>query len=335
MRRLARRPFFLVFAALVALHPPAGAAGAGTADGGDGAARGGVPARGEYIDMTLSGADLSQALQSIARAAGASLVLQEGVRATVSVRLEHVHFEKALEMVALSGGYGLNRVAERTYMVGDSKTITAAAGAGGHRTFRLRYQNAEELVHKIATLFSRRRDVGIATAFGEDCLLVVGSTKALDEIGALIAELDVAPPNVKSVFTLVRLAPGPGGKDLETAIAAFTVTGASGWKSRVSNTHKYPLGKGADGVARCGEVYTELVILAVAARDRRVSLTVDGKFSVVESAGEEDRNATRFTEGVASRLVVTEGERRDIAVYREASGETLALRMVTEVEPVR
>lgn len=301
----------------------------------------------DYIDLSMPRADLRGALRTIAKLADVSLVVQDNVQGTISVQLKDVYYERALEMITLSGGFALSRIADRTYMVGDAKTISTAAGAAGYRIFRLRFQKAGEIVEKIGALFGKRLDFRIATAYGEDRVMVSAAPKVLEEINTLIADLDVAPPNIRSTFTLLRVVAGPGGKDSETALASFVVLSASGWKSKVVNTHKYPLGKGADGIERRGEIMTELVLLAVAAGEGRIPVVLEGKFVVDEScvrrmpgvsqdpANTDSRNdpgATKFQEDVLTRLIVAEGVPRDVAVYKEASGETLVLRMQAEVE---
>ncbi len=76
-----------------------------------------------YIAIDAVSTDLRGLLQALARAGGLNVVLRDDVQGSVTIQLQPMALRDALEMVAVSGGYGWTRSGSITFVGGPPPVV--------------------------------------------------------------------------------------------------------------------------------------------------------------------------------------------------------------------
>ncbi|MDA8017798.1 MAG: secretin and TonB N-terminal domain-containing protein [Thermoanaerobaculia bacterium] len=88
---------------------------------------------GEPISMSLRDADLVETLRTFSRIGGFNLIIQPGVKGTVTVELRGVPWDQALDAILRMNGLGMD-VTQGTLRVADYETLEREARSGNYDT---------------------------------------------------------------------------------------------------------------------------------------------------------------------------------------------------------
>ncbi len=167
---------------------------------------------GEPISLNLKDADIKDVLRSFAEISGLNVVVQPGVRGTVTVSLEAVPWDQALEQILKINnlGYELDgnimRIAPRSVLEQEAKEQQALAQAQALsiplRTVikRLSYSKAQDAARILTTgggrggIMSQRGSVTVDTR--TNTLIIKELPSYLDTVIAVIETLDIPEPQV-------------------------------------------------------------------------------------------------------------------------------------------
>ncbi len=164
---------------------------------------------GEPISMSLKDADVKEVLRTFARLSGLNIVIQPGVRGTVTVELEKVPWDQALDQILKINGLGyeldgnIMRVAPLSVLEQEAKRAQALAQAQALsvplRTVvkRLSYSQAGEiagLLRRGGGIMSRRGTVIVDAR--TNTLIIKELPNYIDTVLAVIETLDTPEPQV-------------------------------------------------------------------------------------------------------------------------------------------
>ncbi|MGE0641115.1 MAG: type IV pilus secretin PilQ [Thermoanaerobaculia bacterium] len=168
---------------------------------------------GDPISLSLKDADIKDVLRSFAKISGLNVVLQPGVRGTVTVELESVPWDQALDQILKINnlGYELDgnimRIAPRNVLEAEAKQQQALAQAQALsiplRTVikRLSYSTAQEVSRILSTGGGRGGGIlsqrGSVTVDGRTNTLIIKELPTyIDTVIAVIETLDIPEPQV-------------------------------------------------------------------------------------------------------------------------------------------
>jgi len=168
---------------------------------------------GETISLSLKDGDIKDVLRSFAKISGLNVVLQPGVRGTVTVELESVPWDQALDQILKINnlGYELDgnimRIAPRNVLEAEAKEQQALAQAQALsiplRTVikRISYSSASDLARVLATgggrasgILSQRGSVTVDAR--TNTLIIKELPTYIDTVIAVIETLDIPEPQV-------------------------------------------------------------------------------------------------------------------------------------------
>jgi type IV pilus assembly protein PilQ len=168
---------------------------------------------GDPISLSLKDADIKDVLRSFAKISGLNVVLQPGVRGTVTVELESVPWDQALDQILKINnlGYELDgnimRIAPRNVLQNEAKEQQALAQAQALsiplRTIikRVSYSPASEIARLLQTgggrgggILSQRGTVTVDAR--TNTLIIKELPNFIDTVIAVIETLDIPEPQV-------------------------------------------------------------------------------------------------------------------------------------------
>jgi len=168
---------------------------------------------GETISLSLKDGDIKDVLRSFAKISGLNVVVQPGVRGTVTVELESVPWDQALDQILKINnlGYELDgnimRIAPRSVLENEAKEQQALAQAQALsiplRTVikRVSYSKAQDLARVLQTGGGRGTGIlsqrGSATVDARTNTLIIKELPSyIDTVLAVIETLDIPEPQV-------------------------------------------------------------------------------------------------------------------------------------------
>ncbi len=168
---------------------------------------------GETISLSLKDGDIKDVLRSFAKISGLNVVVQPGVRGTVTVELESVPWDQALDQILKINnlGYELDgnimRIAPRNVLEAEAKEQQALAQAQALsiplRTVikRISYSTAGDLARVLSTGGGRASGIlsqrGSVTVDGRTNTLIIKELPSyIDTVIAVIETLDIPEPQV-------------------------------------------------------------------------------------------------------------------------------------------
>ena len=168
---------------------------------------------GETISLSLKDGDIKDVLRSFAKISGLNVVVQPGVRGTVTVELESVPWDQALDQILKINnlGYELDgnimRIAPRNVLEAEAKEQQALAQAQALsiplRTVikRISYSSVSDMARVLAT--GGGRGTGILSQRGSvtvdartNTLIIKELPSYIDTVIAVIETLDIPEPQV-------------------------------------------------------------------------------------------------------------------------------------------
>lgn len=169
------------------------AAGTGQAEtsatealGGPGDLRPSAEVLNQPITLHLKGADIRDVLRLLARISGVNIVAQKDVSGLVTVTLEGVPFEKALELVIKVNGFDYRWI-DGVVVVGALGKLDAAFSRPDARVVRLSYADPDSVRQALSVSFPSLK---ISTEKSSRALALSGSEEEVQAALGIAAQLD-------------------------------------------------------------------------------------------------------------------------------------------------
>lgn len=144
--------------------------------------------RQKLINLSVKQAPLDKVLRTLAAESNKSLVLGSTVNGTVSVTLQNLPYEQALDMILRPTGY-------RAEHAGDITIIRSAKEDKTFRSYRMRYVDVNVVLKTIQDIASK--DAQISADANTNTIFVVDRFEALKNLEILIAQIDQEPRQVE------------------------------------------------------------------------------------------------------------------------------------------
>jgi type II secretory pathway component GspD/PulD (secretin) len=147
------------------------------------------------ISLNLSKVSIAEVMEMLSRAARVNILLSNDVTGEISVNLYDINVDDAIQSIATSGGYGVER-RNGSYFIVDREEAgkNAAGGPTRLRTFKVQYSDAEVVA---GILENHLSSYGQITTLPARRLLVVEDTPHfLNRIETLLKELDRQPKQI-------------------------------------------------------------------------------------------------------------------------------------------
>lgn len=158
------------------------------------------------VTNVFDGSEILGVLRDISAQTGINIVADHTVQGWVTLELNEVPLEKALEMILAPGGYIYVKIGDY-YLVGsaDSKS-PAFALLSRTEVVRLKYAKAENAVRLLSDFFIPYVKVGSA----DNVLAITGPQVLIDRIRADIAQIDKPAPQVLMEVLVVEVSADTG-----------------------------------------------------------------------------------------------------------------------------
>ena len=145
---------------------------------------------GEKISLTVKDGDIKDVLNAIASLSGYSIVLDEAVQGTVTVDLNEVDPDLALDIISRAKQLSYTHYRDNIVFV---TTNDNAEETGPLEVFKLQYANAQELSEQLDDMLE---DGEIAYDAVTNSLMVTGSSSDINRIRDAVRALDVKTKQV-------------------------------------------------------------------------------------------------------------------------------------------
>ena len=162
---------------------------------------------GERITLDFQNADLLNVLRLIAEVSGLNVITAEGVGGKISMRMQDVPWDQALDIILKTKGLGqvregnVVRIAPRAVLEGEKLAAIKAKQAEIKvedlvlEIVPISYSKAEDLVGQLSSFLSVRGSV--TTDKRTNSLIVKDIEENIEKIKDLVAELDIPTPQVR------------------------------------------------------------------------------------------------------------------------------------------
>ncbi|MFH1578517.1 MAG: type IV pilus secretin PilQ [Candidatus Omnitrophota bacterium] len=160
-------------------------------------------ASGQNVTFDFKDADIKNVLKIISYKSGINIVAMPEVRGAVTIRLHDVHWEKALETIVRTYGFGYEWLNDKVIMVStleklaeQRKSQEAAAEKEplDTKAFALNFSKAEEVKVAIEKLVSERGRIALEVR--TNTLIITDTKSNLVKISRVIDDLDKVTPQV-------------------------------------------------------------------------------------------------------------------------------------------
>ncbi|HET7650280.1 MAG TPA: type IV pilus secretin PilQ [Gammaproteobacteria bacterium] len=192
---------------------------------------GGKTYQGQKISLNFQNIDIRAVLQILADASGRNIVVSDSVRGNITLRLQDVPWDEALDIILHSKGLAVRQYGN-VMMVGTATEIAAqeAAESAAQEAeplesafIQINYAKAADIANLLKNnnaLLSKRSSVSVDTR--TNTLLIQDTASNLDQIRQMVAKLDVP---VKQVLIESRIV--IANNDFNSALGVkFGATGA-------------------------------------------------------------------------------------------------------------
>jgi type IV pilus assembly protein PilQ len=147
----------------------------------------------ETVSMRLENADLATTLRSIAQVSGYNIIIGDEIRGTITVELNNVEWEEALDLVLKTKGYTYI-IESNVIRVGDPKTFAQEredielSKPIKREIFILEFSTPQEIQGPVKTLLSKR---GVIESDERTNAIIVNDIEArLEAVASLVEALD-------------------------------------------------------------------------------------------------------------------------------------------------
>ncbi len=153
-------------------------------------------AKSEYVSFRVIDRDIKQLLKGIATTAGINLITEKSVTGKITLELNEVYYEKALELIAKTNGYTI-RKEDNTYVIGEPQKLSDGFDVGFNKTYMLENAKAEDVAGILQNVFKKKDEkIDVTSDDRINTIIVTGSSQVLNKIDDLMSKLDVPVPQV-------------------------------------------------------------------------------------------------------------------------------------------
>ncbi len=154
------------------------------------------PKKKKTVNLSVKGAPLEKVIRTLAAESNRSLVLGNSVAGTVSVTLQNLPYEQAIDMILRPTPY-------RAEHSGDVTIIRSAKEDKTFRSFRVRYVDVNALLQPIKDIASK--DGQVTVDANSNSVFVVDRFETLKNIESMISTLDVEPRQVEVEAAVIEM----------------------------------------------------------------------------------------------------------------------------------
>jgi len=147
------------------------------------------------VSLTLRNISISEVMEMLSRAGRVNILLSDNIEGSVSVNLYSVSIDEAIESIATSAGYGVERRRGSYFIVErDEAGKHSSGGPTRLRTFKVQYSDPDVIANILENHLS---GYGQVTSLPARRMLVVEDTPAfLERISELLQQLDRQPRQI-------------------------------------------------------------------------------------------------------------------------------------------
>lgn len=171
------------------------------------------PTDGRRMSLDVQGADIQTVLRSLAEFSGKNIVASKEVKGEVTLRLRNVPWRHALDIVLKSQGLGMVETGQ-TIVISNLDTLrkeelerNSAARNQEEllpletRILPINYANGKEMAKSVEKTLTKRGHIEVDDR--SNSLIVTDITDKLDQVDAMVRNLDTRTPQVEIVARLV------------------------------------------------------------------------------------------------------------------------------------
>jgi len=148
------------------------------------------------VSLNVKGAPLDKVIRSLAAESSKSLVLPSNVTGTVTVSLDGLSYEQAIDLVLRPTTY-------RAEHMGDVTIVRPASEARTYRSFKVRYVDVSEIVSKIKDIAGK--DANITIDPNSNTIFMIDRYEYLKNVEAMLLSIDVEPRLVEVEAAVLQL----------------------------------------------------------------------------------------------------------------------------------
>ncbi|HXF58792.1 MAG TPA: type IV pilus secretin PilQ [Candidatus Saccharimonadales bacterium] len=198
---------------VLAVETPAPESSKKQDDGGDGDYDRMQPTDGRRMSLDVQGADVQTVLRSLAEFSGKNIVASKEVKGEVTLRLRNVPWRHALDIVLKSQGLGMVETGQ-TIVISNLETLrkeelerNSAARNQEEllpletRILPINYANGKEMKMSVEKTLTKRGHIEVDDR--SNALIVTDISDKLDQVDAMVRNLDTRTPQVEIVARLV------------------------------------------------------------------------------------------------------------------------------------
>lgn len=152
--------------------------------------------RAKKVSLNVRGAPLDKVIRSLAAESNKSLVLPSNVSGTVTVSLDGLSYEQAIDLV-------LRPTAYRAEHMGDVTIVRTANEARTYRSFKIRYVDISEILPRIRDIAGK--DAQISIDPNSNSLFMIDRYEYLKNVEAMLAQIDVEPRIVEVESAILQV----------------------------------------------------------------------------------------------------------------------------------
>ncbi|HNV71381.1 MAG TPA: secretin N-terminal domain-containing protein, partial [Candidatus Ozemobacteraceae bacterium] len=141
----------------------------------------------DNISLDFRDADIRDILKIIAQKSGTNIIAEKNVRGNVTVRLNDVYYEEAMNLIAKTNGFAVRKIGN-TWVLADEKKLVESFEKGLTITKRLQYAKAADVSKVVQSVI--KKDIKVATDDRINAVIVSGGKDILDEVKKLIETVD-------------------------------------------------------------------------------------------------------------------------------------------------
>jgi len=150
----------------------------------------------DKMNLSFRNLDFAEAFEMLAKKGRVNIIVEKEVSGEVSLNLFDVQLEEAIQAVARSGGYGVEK-SETGYLVyvkGPVEPVLPLPVPTQVRTFKIQYADSEKIEKIASKLVSEKGTVNVLKE--RELLIVEDTLSGLDKIENLLQELDKEPKQI-------------------------------------------------------------------------------------------------------------------------------------------
>lgn len=156
----------------------------------------------DNISLDFRDTDIRQIITTIAQQSGTNIIAEKSVRGQVTVKLDDVYYEEAMNLIARTNGFAVRKIGN-TWILADEKKLIEAFEKGLTITKRLQYAKAADVSQVISSTI--RQDVRVAVDERINAVIVSGGKDILDEVKKLIETIDTPVHQVMMEAKIVEV----------------------------------------------------------------------------------------------------------------------------------